>query len=61
MLLIMVFLHVNCIYAIEDGGFGSGIFGLFDLLRNRWWHSIGFTFIIGLIYYVFGFMVQLVI
>ena len=58
MLLIMVFLHVNCIYAIEDVGFGGGIVRLFDLLRNRWLHSIGFTFIIGLIYYVFGFMVQ---
>jgi len=60
LLLIMVFLHINCIYVMEDGGFGHGILRLFDLLRNRWWHSIGFTFIIGLIYYVFGFMVQTV-
>jgi len=56
---VMFFLHVNCVYVMEDGDFGSGIFRTFDLLRNRWWHCMGYTFIIGMIYYVFSLVVQL--
>jgi len=56
---VMFFLHVNCVYVMEDGDFGNGFFRMFDLLRNRWWHCLGYTFIIGIIYYVFSFVVQI--
>lgn len=59
MFCVMFFLHINCVYVIEDGDFSSGFFRLLNLLQNRWWHCMGYTFIIGLIYYVFGFIVQI--
>ena len=59
MFAVMFFLHVNCVYVMEDGDFSKGFFRLLELLRNRWWHCMGYTFIILLIYYVFGFIVQI--
>lgn len=55
-----VFTHINAIWVSEDVGFSGGFSRLLDLFRNRWWHNIGFTTLIFIIYYVFAFVIQMV-
>jgi hypothetical protein len=55
---LVIVLHINSIYVIEDVGLGGGISRLFYLLQNSWWASIGFTVVICIIFYVFSFVIE---
>jgi len=55
----IILFYLNCIYVTEDLGLSGGISRLFYLFSNRWWHVIGFTLIVGLIYVVFAGALQL--
>ncbi len=47
-------LMVYPVNIISNGGFGSAIPATFNLLKGRWWFSIGYFMILFIIYYFFS-------
>ena len=46
---------------IGGNEFGSPIRAAWILLRNNWWPSLGYVMVLGLIYYIFSFITQMVL
>jgi hypothetical protein len=59
-LFITIIFNLNCIYVAEEKGLSAGVTRMFELFSGRWWHTIGFTIVVFLIYYVFSFIIQFI-
>ncbi|MBS1563376.1 MAG: hypothetical protein JST39_03260, partial [Bacteroidetes bacterium] len=58
--LFVIVFTLNTIFVVEDAGLSTGVGRLFYLLSGRWWSSVGFAFVIFIIYLVVAGIIAIV-